>query len=164
MKRIIAATLTVSVLLLTAKSQAAGYITLTNSDASGTNSFNTGLNWTNGLAPAKGNAYYTANYTLRTPATAGNYAFAGDSLSLDSGGGMNLKAAGTITITNLILNGGTLANGFGTGAIVAGNITNNGSSSKIDVQGYGRTTTINSPISGTGTLSLIHISEPTRPY
>ena len=156
MKRIIAATLTVSVLLLTAKSQAAGYITLTNSDASGTNSFNTGLNWTNGLAPAKGNAYYTANYTLRTPATAGNYAFAGDSLSLDSGGGMNLKAAGTITITNLILNGGTLANGFGTGAIVAGNITNNGSSSKIDVQGYGRTTTINSPISGTGTITEVN--------
>jgi len=155
MKRIIAATLTVTALLLTAKSQAAGYITLTNSDASGTNSFNTGLNWTNGLAPASGNAYYTTNYTLRTPATAGNYAFAGDSLSLDSGGGMNLKAAGTITITNLILNGGTLANGFGTGAIIAGKITNNGSSSKIDVQGYGRTTTINSPISGTGTITEV---------
>jgi|GEM_PF-1897393 len=156
MKRILAATLTVTALLLTAKSQAGGYISLTNSDASGTNSFNTGLNWTNGLAPAKGNAYYTTNYTLRTPATAGNYTFAGDSLSLDSGGGMNLKAAGIITITNFILNGGTLANGFGTGAIIAGKITNNGSSSKIDVQGFGRTTTINSPISGTGTITEVN--------
>jgi autotransporter-associated beta strand protein len=39
------------------------------------------LHWTGGAAPTGGNDYFTGAFTLRTPGTAGDYTFAGDSLS-----------------------------------------------------------------------------------
>ena len=54
-------------------------------DASGTSSFNSGINWVNGLAPVAGQ-YYVANYQMRTPEnnTKQAYTFAGDELRLKS--------------------------------------------------------------------------------
>jgi len=163
MRSIILIMLTVTGLLLTAKSLA-GTVTLTNTDAMGYSSFNTGLNWNNGLAPTGGNAYFTANFTLRTPGAPGSYGFGGDSLSLDTGGGMNLKTSpGTNAIPILILNGGTIANGNGP-TTLAGEITNSGSSSVIDVQGYSRPTYISAAISGAGTITELNGVGSGAPY
>ena len=50
------------------------------SDAINTSSFNSGLNWTGGAAPAAGNAYQTSTNLLRTPLNATAATFAGTSL------------------------------------------------------------------------------------
>lgn len=82
-------------------------IALTNSDALGTTSFNTGLNWAGGAAPTSGNAYQTSTFLLRTPLNAASLAFAGDLLEVQSGGSLRDKTAAIITITNLICLPGT---------------------------------------------------------
>src|SRR5215471_9520901 len=110
--------------------QTTNFITLTNSDAVGTSSFNAAGNWNSGAAPTSAapdfNAYSTTNI-LRTPADGNNYTFAGDSLELDSGATLSIKGSGTITVNDLLLSGGTIANN-GTGgspdtAVLAGNVT-----------------------------------------
>jgi len=88
-------------------------ISLVATDALNTSSFDTGLKWSDALPPAPGNRYYTEAFGLRSPTAAGAFTFAGDSLSLDYGGGFLGKGAGgnttqSITINNLMLNGGSL--------------------------------------------------------
>jgi fibronectin-binding autotransporter adhesin len=98
-------------------------VNLTNSDGFGTTSFNAAGQWSSGAAPAGGNSYETYGFQLRTPATSSAYTFGGDSLQI-SGGQLLWKgtASSTITITNLTLNGGMVANaGSGTCAL-AGNL------------------------------------------
>ena len=87
--------------------------TLSQSDAGGTSSYNTSLNFKNNsvaAAPSAGNTYNTGAFTLRSPGAATAQAFAGDSLSIDAGGRFLGKVAAnatqTLTINNLILNGG----------------------------------------------------------
>src|SRR5215469_13821595 len=56
-------------------------VKLKTTDAAGTSSFTVGTNWSNNALPSAGNAYYTTNFTLRTPnpTTSGNnYVFGGD--------------------------------------------------------------------------------------
>ncbi len=88
--------------------------TLSATDNSGSSSFNTIGNWTNNatgaaatFAPTNGYTYRTGPSTLRTPAAAGNYTFAGDVLTISPGGGLNIKggSGNLITFNNLILNG-----------------------------------------------------------
>src|SRR5208282_5068370 len=72
----------------TAFAQTTNIITLTNSDAIGASSFNAAGNWNSGAAPVSAgspnvNAYFTTNFTLRTPTGSSGYTFAGDSLSID---------------------------------------------------------------------------------
>ncbi len=92
-------------------------IALTNSDALNTSSFDLAGNWSDGNAPAAGNAYQVlTNYTLRTPAAGGNnYAFAGDSLLIAGGADLRFKGANndTITVSNLFFNNGIMDNGIG---------------------------------------------------
>ena len=59
-------------------------VTLGANNAFGTSSFNTSLSWSDGAAPAAGNAYVVpAGLALRTPAdSAVDHVFAGDSLTL----------------------------------------------------------------------------------
>jgi hypothetical protein len=59
-------------------------VTLTNSDAAGTSSYNSAGNWGSGAAPAAGNNYFTSTNGLRTPADANDYVFQGGSLTLQS--------------------------------------------------------------------------------
>ena len=109
-------------------------VTLTNSDAFGFTSFDTGLNWSDGLAPAPGNAYVVTNaLTLRSPPAAGTQVFQGDSLSLGDGttsATLSFKGTGgdtdVIVINNLLANLGIVGNGQGgvftlAGAIQLGN-------------------------------------------
>jgi autotransporter-associated beta strand protein len=142
-------------------------ITLTNSDANGISSFASGFgatNWDNGLAPFSGNgafvnAYYTGTNTLRTPPGAADYIFAGDSLEVTNGGALGLKGFGTITVTNLVLNGGKVSNS-GTGGspdtgVLAGAITV-AASSTLDGGGTAGTTALNvlAPMTGAGGITI----------
>ncbi|HEY3762948.1 MAG TPA: Ig-like domain repeat protein [Verrucomicrobiae bacterium] len=101
-------------------------INLTNSDASGSSSFNSAGNWSSGAAPLYTNAYFTKNFLLRTPPGNANYNFAGNSLTITNGGELSLKGNGTNTINNLIMAGGSIAEGVTEAnpdiATLAGNI------------------------------------------
>src|SRR5262249_44965404 len=85
-------------------------VTLTNSDASGATSFLVPGQWSNGAAPSSGNSYETLNFQLRTPQVSASFTFAGDSLKISGGSMLYKGGGGTITITNLILNGGAVQN------------------------------------------------------
>jgi hypothetical protein len=111
--------------ILTAQASAAA-VTLTASDAAGTSSFNSGTNWSDGLAPSAGNDYIVGNdLRLRTPGDGGSYTFGGDSLTInpdptDDRLGLTYKGTGntgSITIDNLILNGGSVNHLDGTGDV-----------------------------------------------
>ncbi|MEJ5259474.1 MAG: glycosyl hydrolase [Anaerohalosphaeraceae bacterium] len=86
-------------------------ITLVAADALGQSSFNSGLNWSNGQPPSAGNDYVVSIAQLRTPPDGGNYVFGGDSLTINTGGVLMYKgtgSTGSITVNNLIGNGGTI--------------------------------------------------------
>jgi autotransporter-associated beta strand protein len=114
-------------LTMSLSSLMAAEFVLTGTDAPGSTSFNAAGHWSSGLAPSPGNTYRTGAFALRSVPT-GSATFAGDSLSIDSGGVFGLKSAGPHTIADLILNGGTLSH-WGLNsmvaevATVAGNIT-----------------------------------------
>jgi autotransporter-associated beta strand protein len=165
--------------LVSAIAQTTNIITLTNSDAVATSSFNSAGNWDSGAAPLSGNpnfnAYYTTNFILRTPADGNSYVFAGDSLSVDpfstnivglvtniGTGTLSMKGYGTIAIGNLLLNGGTVVNN-GTGgspdtALLAGNIIAEVTSTLDGGNSNGVTgTTLNvlAPITGAGGINIL---------
>ncbi len=85
----------------------AAEIVMTAGDPLGTSSFNSAGKWSNGLAPTNGNTYRTS-YILRTPESASSFTFAGDRLTVDSGGLLGWKTTGTIAVNDLVLNGGTI--------------------------------------------------------
>jgi hypothetical protein len=91
--------------LLSAHSHAAD-VTLTASDLINTTSFNAAGNWSDFAAPSAGNDYFTGAFALRTPPTGGPFTFAGDSLSIDTGGVFAFKVNQVVTVNDLILNGG----------------------------------------------------------
>lgn len=163
---------------------------LTANDAMGTSSFNTAGNWSNGQPPSPGNDYVTQGYLLRTPATAGNYTFAGDSLVVGggTGGGPFLTdgnvnnnsfinktpSAPIITVNNLILDASYIRDGMGSGDVwtLAGNIT-------VTANGGGFAAqcrfNVDSAIHGSGTLYIadngsgeaartIYINSPANTY
>jgi hypothetical protein len=107
----------VAALLMGATVLRAASVTLTNSDALGSTSFNTALNWSNGQAPGAGNDYSTGAFILRTPANASSFTFQGASLTVNTNGNLYYKgtgSSGTITINNLIMAGGTNIHNQGT--------------------------------------------------
>jgi hypothetical protein len=110
-------------------------VTMDTSDGFGTSSFNSDLNWDNNAAPNAGNAYFTGDFILRTPPDANDYTFGGDSLTINNTGaypqGLFYKGlgtsntTGTLTVSNLILNGGLISHGQGDSQMfnLAGNIS-----------------------------------------
>jgi hypothetical protein len=130
---------------LIAVGQAASVVMTANDTNSATTSFNSNvqLHWSPAGAPSAGNTYSTMGFLLRTPTTAGNYTFAGDSLLVGGGSGgavfapgaadnnclinktpVNAGVAPIITVNNLTLNGSSIRDGMGTADIwhLAGNI------------------------------------------
>jgi len=135
---------------------------LTNGDSMGTSSFNTALNWDDGLAPRAGETYVVSGRTLRTPdSVSGNTTFQGDRLTIKSGGSMLLKGLNnsSITIADFVLQGG-LNNGVGeTGFNIYGNITIPAGSSASCATGSNteqdrREIMIYAPVSGSGSWSM----------
>jgi len=103
-------------------------VTLTTGDSLGNTSFNAAGNWTEPMAPHAGTNYLVSVVQLRTPADGGSHTFLGDSLAITTGGQLSYKGtgtAGTITISNLILNGGAVwhLNGAGDLFQLAGNLS-----------------------------------------
>lgn len=103
----------------------ANVVTLTGVDGFGASSFNTAGLWDDGMAPSAGNDYFVPDLTrMRTPADGGSYTFAGDSLTINNvtayGDGFMFKgtgSAGTITVDNLIMDGGLISHANGVGDI-----------------------------------------------
>lgn len=130
-------------------------VTLTEQDALNTSSFNTALHWSNGAAPSAGNDYVVNIPRLRTPATAGAYTFAGNSLTIGTAtGNMSYKTVGsnTITVNNLTLSGGLIDHLQGSTETftLAGTLAVTGTGSRIAAtQGP---INITAPISGSGDL------------
>lgn len=142
----------------------------TANDALGTSSFNAAGTWNNAAAPSAGNTYATEHWLLRSPASAGSYTFAGNSLTVGGTDGtagaqpfsqttanndsLIFKASGvTLTVTNLILDGGQVRDGNGNGNFthLAGNITvtTNGGAFLAQDTNY-----IDSAISGPGPIYI----------
>jgi Bacterial TSP3 repeat len=143
------------VALATMGAAQAATVTLNTGDAVNTSSFNATGNWSNAAAPSSTNDYVVSVQSLRTPTGAFGGTFAGSSLTLNSGGAILYKGSGTastITFNNLVLNGGLIRSGSGSGdrMILAGGISVTGTGSEIraDQSPY----TINSILSGTGAL------------
>jgi len=134
-------------------------VTQTSGDAYGASSFDTGTKWSDGLAPSAGNDYSTA-FLLRTPNDGNtNISFAGNSLTMNTGGEFSYKGAvpgPIITVNNLHMNGGVIVNGSGGSFTLAGSLvldhasapTISNSTANLDI------TTISSSISGTGLLTV----------
>ena len=144
--------------LLGSHSAMAGTDSMTNSDPGGTTSFNTAGKWANQLAPSAGNDYFTSSFEMRgiAPGT-----FAGDSLTISSGGALHGKMNGTLTFSNgtgLFLNGGTIyqANSFNSGAIfgIAGTITANAGTTSFLGASSGESLDISGAIGGSGSLTI----------
>ncbi|MCA9234824.1 MAG: autotransporter-associated beta strand repeat-containing protein, partial [Planctomycetales bacterium] len=135
-------------------------ITLSGTDALGETSFNTGLHWSNSLAPSAGNNYFTGNARLRTPPDAASYTFAGDSLTINNttpySDGLLYKGTGNtgvITVPNLILDGGLISHANGTGDVfqLDGHITVNSASQIYAKQGF---IDVLADVSGAGGLTI----------
>ena len=133
-------------------------ITLNSADASGTSSFNGSTNWNIVAVPVAGNTY-SAAFVLRTPAS-GSFSFAGDSLTIQTGGQLAVKSANgtTQTANNLILTGGSISESTGSGVtpILAGNITAsaNATISALRSGTTSDTLDITAPISGGSGVTL----------
>ncbi len=140
-------------------------ITLLQSDASGTNSFNSAGNWSNSAAPSAGNDYSVTGiedppetFTLRAPT---NATFAGDSLTINDRGVLAWAASsntGTLTVGNLILNGGGISNFRTSGTLtLEGNISVTAASDLRLGSGVNTSTrniTLNSTVTGTSPLVM----------
>lgn len=124
-------------------------------DAFGASSFNSGLNWQGATVPAAGLNFIVNINSLRTPADANPYTFAGDRLVVYIGGNLLVKGSGVLTSPgNLILDGGSLHNGTDGNVVV----TVEGSipvtrASTINAQNNGFI--FNAALSGSGDLNLI---------
>ena len=139
-------------------------ITLLTTDNFGYSSFDTqadsgGLaasHWSNNTWPAATNNYFTLTYMLRTPAGVGNVTFPGLSLTVSSGGFLNLKGnnGAVMTVNNLILAGGTVGNGNGGYTYgVAGNLNVTANSAFSLANDATRTINVSSTLTGSGTIT-----------
>ncbi len=118
-------------------------------------SFAAAGNWNTAAAPASGNNYVTGAFTLKTATGSGNQTFAGDSLTIDSGGSLSIQGSGTITANNLSLNGGSITNGLGSGvATLQGTGMTVAANSTLDGGGSGKTLLIQSAMGGSAGLTI----------
>jgi autotransporter-associated beta strand protein len=101
-----------TMLAVSALSTSAATDTMNATDNGGQTSFNTGLHWTSGVAPAPGTDYFTAGFALRTPTSGAEVTFLGNSLTINTNASAlgklqsKMPADAVITVTNLIMAGG----------------------------------------------------------
>jgi autotransporter-associated beta strand protein len=134
-----------------------GTVTLNASDASGSSSFESALNWSDGAAPSAAMNYLVASArTLRTPQDGSHHTFAGSSLTLSNGATLAFKNTSSdryVSIgTDLFLDGGEVHNWAGNSAQLGGKVTLRSGGGKIDPQG--NSTTIRALIGGPGMLRV----------
>ncbi len=126
---------------------------LVGSDPLGSASFNSGLNWDDGQAPAPGNNYLVSINNFRTPEGVDPHTFAGDKLVITTGGNLVIKGSGAITIPDFSLDGGLINNATAPVAIVAlGGVMNVTRASEIWANN--NSLIINAVITGNQTLNI----------
>jgi len=168
--------------LMTALVTAAGLVTslgtnvtLRTSDAATTTSFTGSTNWNPTGVPVAGNTYVSGAFTIRTPnnTTSGvTNIFAGNSLSIDSGGRLLAKVGNNVAANttwadnsaNYILNGGTMdqagANSDLSVCIIDGTVTVNAPSflgalgATTSSSSSFETLNIIAPVSGSANLQI----------
>lgn len=151
-------------LLMCVTAQAAN-VSMTADDSIGTSSLAAAGKWSDGLAPAAGNAYFNANFMLRTPTDGNSYSFGGDSLTVtsDQAAAANLNdalmfkgtASATITVNNLTINGGNLRHGNNEGQTftLAGNgLTVGANGMGVHAQGP---IVVTAPVFGSGEIKIV---------
>ena len=130
----------------------------------GGQSWDNGIYWSDGQPAQAGNDYHVGDSTgkqLRTPNNVSNPLFPGDSLTLHSTGILALKHNNTVTVDNLILDGGTIACWVGNRTMTVGGNINVASNSVFDMGGTDRRTTqVTSTITGSGNLTLTGSGSP----
>ncbi len=142
-------------------------VVLTANDSLGTSSFNSAGGWSPAGVPTAGSTYSTMGYLLRSPTAAGNYTFAGDSLTVGGGSGGGTYSTSTannnalifkannvnLTVNNLILDGSQIRDGLSDNNTVSLN-------GNLQVAANGGAfmnqclITINSVISGSGNIYI----------
>ena len=134
---------------------AATNVTLTGSDAAGESGFNFGNKWSDNTFAHPNAAYSTGAFSMRTPQGYPSWKFAGNSLTVNSGGRLLFNGWGTtgvVTINNLTVNGGTVRHDqfaqdlfqlAGNNIALAGTATFEAANGDIRVL---------APVSGTGSL------------
>jgi autotransporter-associated beta strand protein len=132
-------------------------VTLTASDASGTSSFESALNWSDGTAPSWTRHFLvTDGRVLRTPADAAHHTFAGSSLTLSNGGTLAFKNSSGgryVSIgTDLFLDGGEVHDWAANSCNLGGKITLRPGGGKFDPQG--NVMTVPALIGGLGQLRI----------
>ena len=131
-------------------------ITMNASDASGASSFESGLNWSGGAAPAVVHDYLVSGQTLRTPQDGTNYFFAGNSLTLSNAAVLACKnTSGGVGIsvgTALYLDNGEVADWGGNSTTFYANAILRAGGGRLDPQA--NSFTISAIISGTGSLTI----------
>lgn len=150
----------------------AATITMAASDQAGQSSFNTGIYWSDGLAPQAGNGYSASASFIRTPTGNADYTFAGDYLQiLNTGIVYNGSTGRTITINDLRMQRySTISNttGGGTTFTLAGNIfldpTNvtTASAAGFQLRTGNSGFVVSSTISGGGILKISTNGTPTQ--
>jgi autotransporter-associated beta strand protein len=131
-------------------------------DASGSSSITGTANWTPATTISPTNVLavtydYATATTLRTPANQNSYTVNANSLSLNASSSMGFKGSNVLTIPNLILNGGKIANSGTSGnpdmGRLAGNI-NLTASSSLAPNGAGTFLNLFSVITNSGSSSF----------
>ncbi|HEU5397268.1 MAG TPA: hypothetical protein VFV81_08870, partial [Verrucomicrobiae bacterium] len=137
-------------------------VTMAGSDAWGATltSFNSAGQWSGGAAPTSGKDYQTFDFRLLTPATSGNYSFAGNSLTVGSDASGDLEdglywagtSSGAIAINNLTVNNARLDNrGSGTFTL-AGNMT---ATNNVVVNAMNGPIALAANLSGNGAIAYV---------
>jgi autotransporter-associated beta strand protein len=126
------------------------------SDAPGTSSFESGLNWSNQVPPSVSNNFVVSELELRTPADALNRQFLGGSLTVSNSGVLRLMSSSSgrvISIgTELNLDSGSVAVSGGQSTELAGWINLKAGGGVFDPQNV--TLTVASPVAGPGMLRI----------
>jgi autotransporter-associated beta strand protein len=134
---------------------------LTNNDVAPDTSFNSGLHWSDGQAPAGMNNYVVSGCDLCTPSTYVEMTtFRGGSLYLTNGGALRIKnplkgdttTIGAMTGRALVMNGGIVSDWAGQPETLGGYVILNNGSNIFDPQSTALTAGGN--ISGSGSLTV----------
>lgn len=134
-------------------------VSLDAGDGFGTSSFNTNLNWDNNQAPSASNDYFTSSFLLRTPDSSADFTFAGNSLTVQTGGSLGFKgsASSAITVNDLKLDGGRIINISGSGLDrpfdLSGGLEVLGGGGSIEANNF--TTNVLSTVTGSGDLNVL---------
>ena len=127
-------------------------------------SWDNGIYWDDGLPAQAGNDYHVGDSTgkgLRTPNNVSNPVFPGDSLTVHSTGTMALKHNGTVTIDNLILDGGTVSCAVGNRTMTVGGNLFVQAPSTFSMGGTNRRTIqLTSTVTGAADLTLTGSGSP----